>query len=421
MPPQAQAMTPGSPAASGNQININPLGHFLQGNKNLLATNLPVALATLIVNFGVSVLMIKIMQSVITHEEFNPTITPGQLIATFIAIVIIDSLITAYFYQVLVRAIVTGSRDENVSLGPIFGFVAKRYFKLFLINLMFGVGFFIAGFILGALDDSVHALFVIGSLALAVAALMLAFRFGFATFVGLDDEEPQSVGWILRRSSQLWHASSGAVVVYVIAGAALCVGIVLAFASVAGPSFLLNIATSAGTSNATGVFLTMLEVVIAITTLAGFSEIYNEARFKVDGGVMPNAPLPVPSPAVAAPVPTPMAAPMPAAPMPAAPATVVPPTPAIPPTPMPQNVIVAAPVTPVAPASPVTPGVAPTVVPPTPAIPPTPQGAQPVAPMANVPPVVVSPNGAQPVMPVTTPEVDIEKPLPPSPTGPVIG
>jgi hypothetical protein len=291
VPSPSQTAGP-TPVNQPTKVSLNPVAHFINGNKDLFSTNATSAILTSLIaavlGFGISLLFILLLSS--SLKDFITGLNVGLSKSTIISLIIkllafwlITSVISGYFYELMSRAVLTGTRREHVSFGSLFPFVAKRFVLALLTALMVG-GVFLAVIgvtVLAAIIQPFLAVLVgvIG----AIFLLIFAFRMSYTFYIAADNEQPKSARWILRRSSALWKRSGGALITY--------------FFTLGTIIFLFQLLAKSGSSNlqssstanshsaiAYGSLLAtaLVEGVLGLLVSAAVGNIYNQAKQIVD-------------------------------------------------------------------------------------------------------------------------------------------
>jgi len=301
MQPQQPIITP------SGKVSINPFVHIFRGCRNLFATNpLPAIFASLIsaiLGFGLGFLFIVLILSSIKGLYGGSGSASSFFIGLFVKILafwLLSSLVNGYFWEVVLRTVLTGTRREHVSFGSLFTFVAKRYLLAVLVALMF------SGVFIGVGAAVIGAAFIHPALAILVGIIGFIFllifilRMSYVFFITVDDERPQSARWVLKRSSTLWQKSGGAIVTYYLLLVAISVLFsVLTNSHSAGNSTPIhnNPPSSAPTFNAHSavaygalLIYAVFEGIFLLVLNAAVGHIYNQAKQIVDGHQTPMPP-----------------------------------------------------------------------------------------------------------------------------------
>jgi len=271
--------------APGQRVSLNPINHLTRGTKNLFATNLVPAVGAMaleLIGTGVTALLLAVVlfvSAAFTPEMFtNPadrSVLPGLLVRLGIFVIVL-SLVNGFLAQMVTRAVITGSRGEKIPFGSLAPFVAKRY-VITVLTLLAVMGLIVGAFVLALLTNFIHvALAFLATVAAVIFAIVLALYMAYAFFIAVDDDQPKSVSWIMRRSAQLWKKSKGAVALF----------FVLTFVIAAVLSPLMSAKSGdPGAVRAVGTLIGLVvQGVLGLAFAAGMADIYNEAKMVVDGG-----------------------------------------------------------------------------------------------------------------------------------------
>jgi len=295
-----------TPLNKPGKVSINPFAHFIRGNKNLFSTNASSAIlssvTTVVIGFGLGLLFTLIILD--SLKNLVTGFSASSLASVFVGLIIkmlifwlISSLVVGYFYELVIRAILTGTRREHVSFGSLFTFVAKRYLLAVLTALILG-GVFIVGLviIIGAgMIQPVLAL--LAGVIVGIFLLLFSFRMSYVFYVVVDDEQPQSARWILKRSTALWKKSGGALVTYyvVIIAISLVIGVLFGPHNSTTTSTTLQPTSSLNVHPAIAygslIIISLLEGIFILLLSAAIGDIYNSAKLAVDGNNQPTQPV----------------------------------------------------------------------------------------------------------------------------------
>ncbi|HVW23157.1 MAG TPA: hypothetical protein VHB51_01565 [Candidatus Saccharimonadales bacterium] len=279
-----------SDAIPANKVSANPFVHFVRGNKNLFQTNpltaILAALVATVAAFGTSLLFIILITSnfdSFDHSDFNFI----RFIVRVLLVWAITTLITGFFYEVVQRAVLTGTRRQKVSFGSLLPFVIQRYKLAVLIALILGGAFVAAVLIVSLAGAIAPALAILLAIAGLIAFIVLLFRMVYVFLVVIDDEQPESAPAVFKRSAALWRNSSGAVVCYYLT--LIVIAIIVSALSPANSQTSLDTSNFSGPVNSQPVIGygslligSLIEGVLILIISAPISEIYNQAKKLAD-------------------------------------------------------------------------------------------------------------------------------------------
>lgn len=302
---QTEQFYPTNPAM---RVGLNPFAHFFYGTRDLFATNAVPAILAVVISILLSYGFAALTTYLLVKYLFTILIGGGSATTSYMAILgfnLLATLIAAFFNSIIIRTVLTGTRREHVSFGSLFPFAAKRYLKVLLCSLFVVLVFIIvfALFVKIAFMGQVPA--IVSGLAGFLFLLIFSLRMSYVIYIAVDDEQPPSVRGIIKRSSQLWQKSGGALMLYYLV---LFAGFIALIAisrssqshgsygeSSLGTSPISGLAAGGiffGSAIGSAIILGILQLLFSATV----GHIYNQAKQVYDGNDF------APAPAAGAPV-----------------------------------------------------------------------------------------------------------------------
>jgi hypothetical protein len=264
---------------TGSRLEVNPIKNIYMGARTAFATNGSALLCALAANLAAGFVLSWLGERLLTSPGGG---TMG-FIFTLAVFLFLTAGLAALFYGVTARLLLTGVRQQKVSLTLAIQFVIKRLgrmvqFFVFVATVLIGLVIIV----LLSVTLKVPLITFLLAFAASVVGVIFMLRVAYVPYILMDDAEPPTLPALVKQSTTLWQASFGAMLLFGVT--AFVVSLIMS--SITGklvnqpaPDYqgtFINAGQSA--SFVSQNLPSAITAVVAVTLSAGFVKIYNDSN-----------------------------------------------------------------------------------------------------------------------------------------------